>query len=81
MYHIGMTITVWRKILTGENIDEFSTICQYFPYQPYSTGNASGVLYCEYSTVRCEKRIISKKSKWHIQVNLAEINLLTETFA
>ena len=23
--------TVWRKILTGENIDEFPTIRQYFP--------------------------------------------------
>ena len=33
--------TVWRKFLTGENIDEFDefpAICQYFPYQifPFS---------------------------------------------
>ena len=30
--------TVWRKILTGENIDEFdefSAIRQYFPYQKF----------------------------------------------
>ena len=32
--HKQQTVTVWRKILTGENIDEFDkfpTICQYFP--------------------------------------------------
>ena len=31
--------TVWRKILTGENIDEFDefpAIRQYFPYQNFS---------------------------------------------
>ena len=28
--------TVWRKILTGENIDEFPTIRQYFPYQNFT---------------------------------------------
>ena len=32
-------LTVWRKILTGENIDEFDefpTIRQYFPYQNFT---------------------------------------------
>ena len=31
--------TVWRKVLTAENIDEFDefpTICQYFPYQNFT---------------------------------------------
>ena len=31
--------TVWRKILTGGNIEEFDkfpTICQYFPYQNFT---------------------------------------------
>ena len=31
--------TIWRKILTGENIDEFDkfpTIRQYFPYQNFT---------------------------------------------
>jgi len=27
--------TVWRKILTGENIDEFLSIRQHFPYQNF----------------------------------------------
>ena len=27
--------TVWRKILTGENIDEFPAIRQYFLYQNF----------------------------------------------
>ena len=30
--------TVWRKLLTGENIDEFDefpAICQHFPYQNF----------------------------------------------
>ena len=38
MIHLGFH-TVWRKILTGENInefDEFPTICQYFPYQNFT---------------------------------------------
>ena len=33
-----ISITVRRKILTGENIDEFDefpAICQYFPYQNF----------------------------------------------
>ena len=30
------TYTVWRKILMGENIDEFPTIRQYFPYQNFT---------------------------------------------
>jgi len=28
--------TVWRKILMGENIDEFLSICQRFPYQNFT---------------------------------------------
>ena len=32
---IDNTYTVWRKILTGENIDEFLSICQNFPYQNF----------------------------------------------
>ena len=30
------SVTIWRKILTGENIDEFPTIRQYFPYQNFT---------------------------------------------
>jgi len=30
-----MHATVWRKILTGENIDEFLSIRQHFPHQNF----------------------------------------------
>ena len=37
--HVAPEYTVWRKILTGENIDEFDefpTIHQYFSYQNFT---------------------------------------------
>ena len=34
----------------------------------------------QYSTARCEKRIVNDETRWCIQVNSAKISLLTETF-
>ena len=34
----------------------------------------------QYSTARCEKRIVNNETRWCIQVNSAKISPLTETF-
>ena len=39
----------------------------------------SGIL--QYSTVRCEKRIVNNETRWRIQANSAKISQLTEVFA
>ena len=48
---------------------------------PYSTGKHVQSAILQYSTVRCEKRIVNNETRWHIQVNSAKISILTEEFA
>jgi len=35
VFHLVNNYTVWRKILTGENIDEFLSIRKLFPHQNF----------------------------------------------
>ena len=35
----------------------------------------------QYSTVRCEKRILNNETRWYIPVNLVKISLVTKAFA
>ena len=70
--HVHMYVSVY--IFKGACVGRSNRKLCYISHN-YSIGNASAVLYCHiHSTV-------NKKLKWHLQVNLAEISLLTEAFA